>query len=140
MTSSWRRAIWSCCTADFQVPGYLQIGLPRILFDCMMENLSSTGTYFRMRPPRRRPRAGCLCLEARFPLRGCTDNCSVTATQEPPGHGLSLWPKSPRAAVVRMRATTTNIDIVRDRYRYVGAGWQSWATDKLSLIMRRGRR
>jgi hypothetical protein len=30
---------------------------------------------------------------------------------------------------VRMRATTTNIDIVRDRYRYVGAGWQSWATD-----------
>jgi hypothetical protein len=33
-----------------------------------------------------------------------------------------------------MRATTTNIDIVRDRYRYVGAGWQSWATDKRSLI------
>jgi hypothetical protein len=47
-----------------------------------------------------------------------------------------LWPKSPRAAVVRMRATTTNIDIVRDRHRYVGAGWQSWATDKRSLIMR----
>jgi len=34
-----------------------------------------------------------------------------------------------------MSATTTNIDIVRDRYRYVGAGWQSWATDKLSLIV-----
>src|ERR1700722_4695649 len=90
MTSSWRRATWSCCTADFQVLGWLQTGLPRILSGCKTEDSSSTGTYFRMRPLKRRPRAVCLCLEPRFPLRGALkqlfkDRCSGSASSRPVG-------------------------------------------------------
>jgi hypothetical protein len=107
MMSSWRTATWSCCTVDFQVPGYLQTGLLRILFDCTIEDSSSTGTFFRMKPLRRHPRAVCLCLEPRFPLRGGPD-CSRRGCRD--GHG----PRRVGAGGAQLPICNSFVDSIRE--------------------------